>query len=165
MPSRVLSPVNPSDDNKTTTPMSSTSVPFHSNLRPDLSLKRRGNTTPPIQVPMESDDIVPMERRVAGPYGTASLQEAWDKLYKARAILEAEQNHLRDDRIALRGEIEALNARDQAVASRELRIQQIELQAELARADEEEARASESPFAKLTKAPFRIALSVFDPKK
>jgi DNA repair exonuclease SbcCD ATPase subunit len=114
---------------------------------------------------MEPDDIVPKERRVAGPYGTASLQEAWDKLYKARAILEAEQNHLRDDRIALQGEIDALNAREQAVAARELRIQQIELQAELARVEEEEARASESPFAKLTRAPFRMARSVFDPKK
>ena len=143
--------------------MNSTSVPFHSNLRPDLSLKRRGNTTPPI--PMEADDIVPKERRIAGPYGTASLQEAWDKLYKARSILEAEQNHLRDDRIALQGEIDALNAREQNVAARELRIQQVELQAELARADEEERKASESPFSKLTRAPFRMARSVFDPKK
>jgi DNA repair exonuclease SbcCD ATPase subunit len=142
--------------------MHSTSVPF-SNLRPELSLKRRGNTTPPI--PMESDDIVPKERRIAGPYGTASLQEAWDKLYKARAILEAEQNHLRDDRIALQGEIDALNAREQQVAEREQRIRQVELQAELERVEEEEARASESPFAKLTKAPFRMAKSVFDPKK
>src|SRR6202453_4850986 len=104
--------------------MNATSVPFHSNLRPELSLKRRGNTNPPI--PMEADDIVPKERRIAGPYGTASLQEAWDKLYKARAILEAEQNHLRDDRIALQGEIDALNAREQNVAARELRIQQVE---------------------------------------
>ena len=136
--------------------MHSTSVPF-SNLRPELSLKRRGNTTPPI--PMESDDIVPKERRIAGPYGTASLQEAWDKLYKARAILEAEQNHLRDDRIALQGEIDALNAREQQVAEREQRIRQVELQAELERVEEEEARASESPFAKLTKAPFRMAKS------
>jgi hypothetical protein len=143
--------------------MNTTSVPFHSNLRPDLSLKRRGNTTPPI--PMEADDIVPKERRIAGPYGTASLQEAWDKLYKARAILEAEQNHLRDDRIALQGEIDALNAREQNVAARELRIQQVELQAELARVDEEERKASESPFAKLTRAPFRMAKSVFEPKK
>jgi DNA repair exonuclease SbcCD ATPase subunit len=142
--------------------MHSTSVPF-SNLRPELSLKRRGNTTPPI--PMESDDIVPKERRIAGPYGTASLQEAWDKLYKARAIMEAEQNHLRDDRIALQGEIDALNAREQQVAEREQRIRQVELQAELERVEEEEARASESPFAKLTKAPFRMAKSVFDPKK
>ena len=143
--------------------MNSTSVPFHSNLRPDLSLKRRGNTTPPI--PMEADDIVSKERRIAGPYGTASLQEAWDKLYKARSILEAEQNHLRDDRIVLQGEIDALNAREQNVAARELRIQQVELQAELARADEEERKASESPFSKLTRAPFRMARSVFDPKK
>jgi uncharacterized protein (DUF3084 family) len=114
---------------------------------------------------MESDDYVPQERRVSGPYGTASLQEAWDKLYKARAILEAEQNHLRDDRIALQGEIDALNARDQVVTAREQRIQQIELQAELARVDEEEKRASENPFTKLTRAPFRMAKSVFDPKK
>jgi hypothetical protein len=162
MASRVLTLVNPSDD-KPTKPMNSTYVPFHSNLRPDLSLKRRDSTTPPI--PMESDDIVPRERRVSGPYGTASLQEAWDKLYKARAILEAEQNHLRDDRIALQGEIEALIAREQAVAARELRIQQVELAAELTRADEEEARASESPFARLTLAPFRIARSVFDSKR
>jgi DNA repair exonuclease SbcCD ATPase subunit len=118
-----------------------------------------------MDIPMESDDIVPREHRISGPYGTASLQEAWDKLYKARAILEAEQNHLRDDRIAVQGEIDALNAREQTVAAREQRIQQIELQAELARVEEEERRASESPFSKLTRAPFRMAKSVFDPKK
>jgi hypothetical protein len=97
--------------------MNTTSVPFQSNLRPELSLPRRGHTTPPI--PMEPDDIVPKERRIAGPYGTASLQEAWDKLYKARAILEAEQNHLRDDRIALQGAIDELSAREQNLAARE----------------------------------------------
>jgi uncharacterized protein (DUF3084 family) len=143
--------------------MNSTSVPFHSNLRPELSLPRRGHTNPPM--PMEPDDIVPKERRVAGPYGLASLQEAWDKLYKARAILEAEQNHLRDDRIALQGAIDQLNAREQMVSARELRIQQVELQAALAKADEEEARESESTLSKLTKAPFSMARSVFGPKK
>ena len=84
--------------------MNSTSVPFQTPLRPELALKRRGHSTPPI--PFEADDIVPKERRVAGPYGMAALQAAWDKLYKARAILEAEQVHLRDDRIALQGEID-----------------------------------------------------------
>jgi uncharacterized protein (DUF3084 family) len=162
MASRVLSPVNPKDD-KPKPPMNTTSVPFQSNLRPELSLPRRGHTNPPI--PMEPDDIVPKERRVAGPYGTASLQEAWDKLYKARAILEAEQNHLRDDRIALQGAIDELATREQNVTLREHRIRQIELQAALAKADAEEARESESPFSKLTKAPFNIAKSVFGSKK
>jgi hypothetical protein len=143
--------------------MNSTSVPFHSNLRPELSLKRRGNTNPPI--PMEADDIVPKERRISGPYGTASLQEAWDKLYKARAILEAEQNHLRDDRIALQGEIDGLASREHAVAVRELRIRQLELNAALDRAEEEDAKAEQSTIAKLTRAPFDMARSVFGQKK
>lgn len=143
--------------------MNSTSVPFQMPLRPDLTLKRRGHTNPPI--PMESDDIVPRERRVSGPYGMASLQEAWDKLYKARSILEAEQTHLRDDRIALQGESEALRAREQTMAARELRIQQLELQAALERADADAARESESTIARLTRAPFEIARSVFGSKK
>ena len=142
--------------------MNSTSVPFQMPLRPDLTLKRRLPTNPPI--PMESDDIVPKERRIAGPYGTASLQEAWDKLYKARSILEAEQTHLRDDRIALQGESEALAAREQAVALREQRIQQLELRAALDLADAD-ALESESTLAKLTRAPFDIARSVFGSKK
>jgi hypothetical protein len=143
--------------------MNSTSAPFQIPLRPDLTLKRRSATNPPI--PMESDDIVPKERRVSGPYGMASLQEAWDKLYKARSILEAEQTHLRDDRIALQGESEALLAREQAVAARELRIQQMELHAALERADADAARESESTISKLTRAPFDMARSVFGSKK
>jgi uncharacterized protein (DUF3084 family) len=141
--------------------MNPTSVPFSNPLRPDLSLKRRGHSNPP--VPMEADDIVPRERRISGPYGTASLQEAWDKLYKARAILEAEQNHLRDDRIALQGEIDALAAREQAVAAREARIQQLELAAALERVEAEEQREG-SAIARLTRAPFQMARSVFGKK-
>jgi uncharacterized protein (DUF3084 family) len=114
---------------------------------------------------MEPDDIVPKERRIAGPYGTASLQEAWDKLYKARAILEAEQNHLRDDRIVLQGAIDELSAREQNLAARENRIRQIELQAALAAADAQDAKDSESTISKLTRAPFDIARSVFGSKK
>jgi hypothetical protein len=143
--------------------MNPTAVPFQSNLRPELSLPRRGHSTPPI--PMEADDIVPKERRISGPYGMASLQEAWDKLYKARAILEAEQNHLRDDRIALQGEIDLLAGREHAVATRELRIRQIELEAAIALEDEEEARQSQSAITRLTRAPFDMARSVFGQKK
>jgi Holliday junction resolvase-like predicted endonuclease len=114
---------------------------------------------------MEADDIVPKERRISGPYGMASLQEAWDKLYKARSILEAEQNHLRDDRIALQGEIDLLAGREHAVATRELRIRQIELEAALALEDAEEAKQSQSAITRLTRAPFDMARSVFGQKK
>jgi hypothetical protein len=142
--------------------MNSTSLPFQIPLRPELSLKRR-HSTPPI--PMESDDIVPKERRIGGPYGTASLQEAWDKLFKARSILEAEQNHLRDDRIAFQGEIDAIVAREQNLAAREYRMEQLELRVALDVAEAAEARSEESTISKLTRAPFDMARSVFGQKK
>ncbi len=142
--------------------MSTTSVPFQSVIRPDLSLKRRSPQSNP---PMEADDIVPKERRIAGPYGQASLQEAWDKLYRARALLEAEQAHLRDDRITLQGEFESLDQRETALAARELRIMQLESRAALEQAEAEMARESESTIAKLTRAPFDMARSVFGHKK
>jgi hypothetical protein len=143
--------------------MNTTSVPFQAPLRPELSLRRRGNSTPPI--PFDIDDIVPKERRVSGPYGMASLQEAWDKLYRARAILEAEMNHLRDDRIALQGEMDLLVAREQQIAAREVRIQQLELNAALEREDAEDARAGQSTISKISRAPFDMARSVFGKKK
>jgi hypothetical protein len=142
--------------------MNPTSVPFQMPLRPELSLRRRGHSTPPI--PFDIDDIVPKERRLSGPYGMASLQEAWDKLYKARAILEAEMNHLRDDRIAFQGEIDQVVAREQQVVAREARIHQLELNA-LEKADAEDARAEQSTISKITRAPFDMARSVFGQKR
>ena len=76
-------------------PMNS-SDPFQNQSRPDLALRRRGFSIPPR--PMESDGTVPFDGVSSGQAQTA-LQQAWDKLYRARAILEAEQVHLRDDRI------------------------------------------------------------------
>jgi hypothetical protein len=139
-----------------------TVAPF-SPTRPELSLKRRGHTNPGF--PNEAENILPVERRISGPYGLASLQEAWDKLYRARAILEAEQNHLRDDRIAFQGEIDSLEARQQMVAARELRIQQLELKAQIAMAEALDEKESESAISKLTRAPFDMARSVFGQKK
>jgi hypothetical protein len=94
----------------------------------------------------------------------ASLQEAWDKLYKARAILEAEQNHLRDDRIAFQGEIDAVVAREQMVAAREARIQQLEMSIAQDYAEANEA-GQQSAISKITRAPFDMARSVFGQRK
>ena len=37
------------------------------------------------------------------PAGELSLQSAWDKLIRARELLEAEQTHLREDRLTFAG--------------------------------------------------------------
>jgi hypothetical protein len=139
---------------------------FDSQMNPDLSLKRRGlsATRPPMES-IESESAHPFEGAPAGPYGQPSLQSAWDKLYRARSILEAEQVHIRDDRIALQGEIDALEAREHAVAARELRIRQIELQSALLREEEQDEKDSQSTITKITRAPFEIARSVFGAKK
>ena len=106
------------NDNEPTERLNTT-IPFQTQFRNDLTLKRR---SPGMSRPMESDNTVPFEDGSASsPHGQAGLQAAWDKLYKARAILEAEQVHLRDDRIALQGEIDLLQQREQNVAARELR--------------------------------------------
>ncbi len=131
-------------------------------FRPDLALKRRGRSIPPR--PMESDNTIPFDG-VPGNSTQTALQQAWDKLYRARAILEAEQAHLRDDRISLQGDFEALQAREQALAARELRIQQLELQAALDRAEAADGQAQGSALGRLTRAPFDMARSVFGPKK
>lgn len=117
---------------------------------------------------MESESSSPFDSAENPQFGQSALQVAWDKLYRARAILEAEQAHLRDDRIAIQGEVEALEMRERAVAAREMRVQQLELQAMLALDEEEakeEAKESQSALSKLTRAPFDMARSVFKAKK
>jgi uncharacterized protein (DUF3084 family) len=107
----------------------------------------------------------PFEGDSSNPYGYAALQAAWDKLYRARALLEAEQAHLRDDRIALQGEVDALEVRRQAVIARELRIQQMELKAAIDKEEADDEKQTESTMAKLTRAPFEMARQVFGKKE
>jgi hypothetical protein len=113
---------------------------------------------------MESDTSFPFDG-VPGSTVQSALQQSWDKLYRARAILEAEQAHLRDDRISMQGDFDALQAREQALLAREQRIQQLELQTALDRAEEADAQAQGSALSRLTRAPFDMARSVFGPKK
>ncbi len=153
-----------------------TNAPFPAPNRPELTLKRRepGSTQSPMSgtpPPMPFGSSVPFgsgtpfEGDSSNPYGYAALQAAWDKLYRARALLEAEQAHLRDDRIALQGELDALEVRRQAVIARELRIKQLELNAALDKEEAEDERQPESTMQKLTRAPFEMARQVFGQKK
>jgi hypothetical protein len=142
-----------------------TTAPFQP-FRPELSLKRRDPSA--TQPPMEYEGSTPLENaghNSADPYGHAALRAAWDKLYRARSLLEAEQTHVRDDRIAIQGEIEALCRREDAVAAREAHIQQLELKQTLEKQEAEDVKESRSTIAKLTQAPFDMARSVFGSKK
>jgi hypothetical protein len=105
------------------------------------------------------------EGNEAAPREETSLEAAWDKLYRARSLLEAEQVHLRDDRIALQGVLDEIVRREEAVAARELRIQQIELEKSLEQEEIADEKESRSAISKLTQAPFDIARSVFGSKK
>lgn len=102
------------------------------------------------------------------PFGEdAGLATAWEKLHRAREILEAEQKNLRDDRISIR-ELEIMvKQRAEEVAEREARL--AEREALLAAATPPPAPVMEeapiSAVSRITRAPFEMARSVFGGKK
>jgi hypothetical protein len=100
----------------------------------------------------------------------AALQAAWEKLHRARELLEAEQNHQRDERIVMLDQANNLKARKDLVAERETRVAERErlLAEALGAAASAQPVAGEhtiSAVARLTSAPFAIARSVFGGKK
>jgi hypothetical protein len=60
------------------------------------------------------------------PAGELSLQSAWDKLIRARELLDSEQSHFRDERLVMKAEraeikrrLAQLDAREAALSARE----------------------------------------------
>jgi len=94
----------------------------------------------------------------------AALQSAWEKLHRAREILEAEQKNLRDDRIALREQEAFIQDREAAVAARE---EQVAAREALVVAATPHGKAGEqtSAVSRITRAPFDLARSVFGGRK
>ena len=93
-----------------------------------------------------------------------TLQAAWEKLHRAREILEAEQKNLRDDRITLHEFEKQVKQREDALAERETRIAEREALLTAAAAPEAKAAAAEqsaSTVSKITRAPFNMARSEF----
>src|SRR4051812_37070885 len=76
----------------------------------------RGGQTARSAVPFPARSIAPFSHDDAG------LEAAWQKLHRAREITEAEQAHLRDDRLAMRALEADLKQREVAVAAREARV-------------------------------------------
>jgi hypothetical protein len=97
-----------------------------------------------------------------------ALQSAWEKLHRAREILEAEQNHMRDERISLRDQQSQVKLREHAVAEREARLAEREALVTAALPPQEEVLEGDhamSAVTRLTMAPFNMARSVFGTKK
>ncbi len=96
-----------------------------------------------------------------------ALQAAWEKLHRARELLEAEQVHLRDDRISIR-ELESVNKkRSELLDAREAMLVQRETLVAAAAPYVPPAAAPEgniSAVTRLTRAPFDMARSVFSRK-
>jgi hypothetical protein len=97
----------------------------------------------------------------------AALQGAWEKLHRAREILEAEQAHMRDERLMLHDQQAEVKRRAESVAAREARVAEQE-KLIAAAAPTAEPIASEhtmSAMTRFTSAPFNMARSVFGGKK
>lgn len=96
-----------------------------------------------------------------------ALQAAWEKLHRARELLEAEQTHLRDDRLAMREQevaakkrAEALDAREAALTAREALVAEATpIPAPVA------SEHTLSAMTRLTRAPFDMARTVFGGRK
>ncbi len=96
----------------------------------------------------------------------AALQMAWEKLHRARELLEAEQAHVRDDRLHLRDTEAMLKRHESALMAREASLAQREeiLAAALAAQAAEPVRQP-SALSRLTHTPFALAKSVFSTSK
>jgi chromosome segregation ATPase len=108
--------------------------------------------------------------------GAGELQAEWDKLIRAREILEHEQAHLRGDRLALRDEATVVRRRAAALDERESQLvarEQALLQAEartlaVKPISDGTAASNDTPphlLAKLTMAPFAMGRSLLSRPK
>lgn len=96
--------------------------------------------------------------------GDPALHAAWDKLIRARELLEAEQAHLRDDRLNLKEMAAALKRREDALSVREARLSMREEEFSSAVDASISEHTKASALARFTQAPFAIAKSVFGSK-
>jgi chromosome segregation ATPase len=93
----------------------------------------------------------------------AELAAAWDKFHRARALLQAEQNQLRDERMAFRDAKADLERREADITTRETRLAERELLFKIAVGSTATVEDGKSPSAvkRLTQAPLHAAKAVF----
>lgn len=107
--------------------------------------------------------------RLAPFHDDASLQAAWEKLHRAREILEAEQKNLRDERITIREQEFQMKRREESIAEREARLAEREALVVAASGSNPPMPADGEPHvsavSRITRVPFDMARSVFGGKK
>ena len=112
---------------------------------------------------------LPTRQTTRIPFGDeTALMSAWEKLHRAREILETEQAHVREDRQVIREQSAALKRREAAVIVREEQLTErearaIELLTTPGVVDADEPTLS--TVSRLTRFPFEMARSVFGAKK
>ena len=97
--------------------------------------------------------------------GDTALQAGWEKLHRARELLEAEQSHVRDDRLNLKETAALLKRHEAALTAREASLAQREsiLAAAVAAQTAEQVKQP-SGILRFTQSPFTLAKSVFGGK-
>lgn len=97
--------------------------------------------------------------------GDAALQAGWEKLHRARELLEAEQAHVRDDRLNLKETAALLKRHEMALTARETSLAQREATLAAAMAAQlAEQTKQPSAILRFTQSPFTLAKSVFGGK-
>jgi hypothetical protein len=100
------------------------------------------------------------------PFGDEiALQAAWEKLHRARELLEVEQTHLRDDRVVIHDQMETFKRREEELAEREAALAEREALIAAATPQPVASEHTMSAMTRLTTAPFTMARSVFGGKK
>ena len=134
-------------------------------LQSEIEAGRSSTTAAPVPSMRSTPSI--FHRPSRSPFNDEpALASAWEKLHRAREILEAEQKNLRDDRISIH-ELEAMvKQRAEEVIEREARLAEREAKVAttiVAAPPSEEETVSR--VTRITRAPFDMARSVFGGKK
>lgn len=140
-------------------------------LQADIEAGRAAPAAQGTNAPIPTRTTPPLFQRPSSrtPFtDDASLQAAWEKLHRAREILEAEQKNLRDDRITMQEQELIMKRREEAVAEREARLAEREALVVAAAGAVPHVPtddASGSAVSRITRMPFDMARSVFGGKK
>jgi hypothetical protein len=134
-------------------------------LQSEIEAGRSGTTAAQLASPRSTPSI--FHRPSRSPFtDEPALASAWEKLHRAREILEAEQKNLRDDRISLYDLEAMMKQRAEELMEREARLSAREaLIAAAAVVAPQPGEETISRVTRITRAPFEMARSVFGGKK
>ena len=139
-------------------------------LQTDIEATRSFGSGSVSSAPLTTRSTPPLFNRPSSraPFNEdAALQAAWEKLHRAREILEAEQKNLRDDRITIREMEIMVKRREEEVTEREARLAEREalVTAAMPLTAAVSENAEVSKVSRITRMPFDVARSVFGGKK